>query len=301
MESLGYFVWLPLLIAVLCYLLAVHLAAPLRGLRRVLEKFGRGDLGIRYHLARHDEIGDLAQAFNRMADQITTLLTAERRLLQDVSHELRSPLARLGFSVELARTSPDRETALLRIRKEADRLNHLVDELLELTRAEGDPGARALEEVDLANLLREVVADCALEADAQGCRLVLEGEQAVIVTGAWELLRRACENIVRNAIRHAPAGTPVEVRLARQDDRVVITVRDHGPGVPREALSEIFKPFYRVETDRDRSSGGVGLGLAIARRAVELHQGTVTACNVQDGLSVAIELPSAPADPSPGT
>ena len=101
-------------------MLAIHLASPLRGLRRVLEKFGRGDLGVRYHLARRDEIGDLAQAFNRMADQITTLLTAERRLLQDVSHELRSPLARLGFAVELARTSPDREAALGRIRKEAE-------------------------------------------------------------------------------------------------------------------------------------------------------------------------------------
>ena len=143
-ELLAYFLWLPLLIGALCYMLAVHLASPLRGLRRVLEKFGRGDLAIRYHLARRDEIGDLAQAFNRMADQITTLLTAERRLLQDVSHELRSPLARLGFAVELARTSTDREAALGRIRKEAERLNNLVDELLQLTRAEGDPGARNL-------------------------------------------------------------------------------------------------------------------------------------------------------------
>ncbi len=138
-ELLAYFLWLPLLIGALCYMLAIHLASPLRGLRRVLEKFGRGDLAVRYHLARRDEIGDLAQAFNRMADQITTLLTAERRLLQDVSHELRSPLARLGFAVELARTSPDREAALGRIRKEAERLNNLVNELLQLTRAEGRP------------------------------------------------------------------------------------------------------------------------------------------------------------------
>src|SRR5262249_1905607 len=154
--SLAYFLWLPLLIGVLCYLLAVHLASPLRGLRRVLERFGRGELGVRYHLARRDEIGELAQAFNRMADQITTLLSAERRLLQDAPHELRSPLARLGFAVELARSSPDREAALGRIRKEASRLNHLVDELLELTRAEGDPSGRVLEAVDLGKLLREL-------------------------------------------------------------------------------------------------------------------------------------------------
>jgi signal transduction histidine kinase len=290
-DSLVYFLWLPLLIGAFCYLLAVHLASPLRGLRRVLEKFGQGDLGVRYHLARRDEIGELATAFNRMADQITTLLSAERRLLQDVSHELRSPLARLGFAVELAKTSADRETSLARIHKEADRLNHLVDELLQLTRAEGDPGARNLEDVDLSKLLQELVADCVLEADAAGCRLTFTGDRAVIVTGDRELLRRACENIVRNAIRHAPRGSEVEVQLARQGDRAEIAVRDHGPGVPREALSDIFKPFYRVEGDRDRSSGGIGLGLAIARRAVELHQGHVTAFNASPGLVVVVEFP----------
>jgi two-component system sensor histidine kinase CpxA len=290
-ESLGYFLWLPLLIGVLCYLLAIHMATPLRSLRRVLEKFGHGELAIRYHLARRDEIGELAQAFNRMADQITTLLSAERRLLQDVSHELRSPLARLGFAVELAKTSPDREAALGRVHQEADRLNHLVDEMLQLTRAEGDPGARNLEDLDLGTLLRELVADCSLEADAQGCRLNLTGEGTVVVTGDRELLRRACENILRNAIRHAPAGTAVDLDLARHDDRAAITIRDRGPGVPRPALGEIFKPFYRVETDRNRSSGGVGLGLAIARRAVELHQGTITAFNADPGLVVALELP----------
>jgi two-component system sensor histidine kinase CpxA len=260
-------------------------------LRRVLERFGRGDLGVRYHLSRRDEIGDLAEAFNRMADQITTLLSAERRLLQDVSHELRSPLARLGFAVELARTSPDREAALGRIHKEADRLNHLVDEVLQLTRAEGDPGARNLADVDIVKLLQDLVADCALEADAQGCRLSLHGDREVVVTGDRELLRRACENVLRNAIRHAPAGTTVDIEVARHDARAELSVRDHGPGVPREALADIFQPFFRVEGDRNRSSGGVGLGLAIARRAVELHQGTVTAFNANPGLVVALELP----------
>ena len=226
-----------------------------------------------------------------MADQITTLLSAERRLLQDVSHELRSPLARLGFAVELAKTSPDREAALGRIHKEADRLNHLVDELLQLTRAEGDPGARNLEDVDLVELLQDLVADCALEADAQGCRLVLRGDRRVVVTGDRELLRRACENVLRNAIRHSPAGTTVDIEVVRHDGLAEISVRDHGTGVPREALSDIFEPFFRVEGDRDRSSGGVGLGLAIARRAVELHQGTVTAFNANPGLVVALELP----------
>ena len=138
----------------------MHLASPLRNLRKVVERFGRGELGARSELSRKDEIGELSNAFNLMAGQITTLLSAERRLLQDVSHELRSPLARLGFAVELAKTSPDRETALGRVRQEADRLAHLVDELLELTRAEGDPAARVLEDVDVSELLHEVVGSC---------------------------------------------------------------------------------------------------------------------------------------------
>jgi signal transduction histidine kinase len=290
-DALRYFLWLPLLISALCYLLAVHFASPLRNLRRVVERFGRGELGIRFHLARQDEIGELARAFNRMADQITTLLSAERRLLQDVSHELRSPLARLGFAIELAKTSNDREGALTRIRKEGDRLNQLVDELLQLTRAEGDPAARDIEEIALADLLEDLVVDCDVEADAQGCRLVSRIDHTVILNGDRELLRRACENVLRNAIRHAPAASTVDVSLSVNDDLATITIRDEGPGVPPDALAEIFKPFYRVDKARDRTSGGMGLGLAIACRAVELHRGRMTARNANPGLIVEIELP----------
>ncbi len=290
-NSLWYFFWFPLLIAVLCYLLAVHLASPLRELRRVVERFGRGDLSIRFHLARQDEIGELARAFNHMAAQIATLLSAERRLLQDVSHELRSPLARLGFAVELAKTSPDRDAALGRVRKEADRLHQLVNELMQLTRAEGDPTARNLEAVELGALLRDLVAECTLEAEAHGCELVLKIDQTAVVTGDRELLRRACDNVLSNAIRHAPAGSAVKVELTRRDKLGSIAIRDHGPGVPADALSDLFKPFYRVEHDRGRSSGGVGLGLAIARRAVELHQGRIIARNANPGLLVEIEVP----------
>jgi signal transduction histidine kinase len=290
-DTLEYFLWLPFLIGVLCYLLAVHLASPLRNLRRVVDRFGRGELGIRFHLARRDEIGELARAFNRMADHITTLLSAERRLLQDVSHELRSPLARLGFAVELAKTSDDREAGLNRIRKEADRLGQLVDELLQLTRAEGDPTARNIEEIDLGVLIDDLVNDCSVEAEAQGCRLVTRTDDRPVLFGERELVRRACENVMRNAIRHAPAGSPVEVALSSHDGRASIKIRDHGRGVPPDALGEIFQPFFRVEKDRDRSSGGIGLGLAIAKRATELHHGRVTAQNANPGLVVEIELP----------
>jgi signal transduction histidine kinase len=143
-------------------------------------------------------------------------------------------------------------------------------------------------------LLREVIADCALESEAKGCRIDLRIGGPAIVTGDRELLHRALENVVRNAIHHAPAATPVEIDLSADDGRATTSVRDHGPGVPPEALGEIFKPFYRVEKDRDRSSGGLGLGLAIAHRAVEIHQGRLTALNAEPGLVIVIELPCRP-------
>ena len=149
LEFLPYFLWIVLVVVILGYLLAMHLARPLRALRQAVERFGRGELTTRFGSNRRDEIGELGRAFDHMAGQIETLLTAERRLLQDVSHELRSPLTRLGFALELARTAPDREAALARARKEARRLADLVDELLQLTRAEGDPSARILQQVPL--------------------------------------------------------------------------------------------------------------------------------------------------------
>lgn len=295
-DFLWNFFWIPILMALLAYLLAYHIASPLSKLTRAVERFGRGELSARVGLgnSRRDEIGDLARAFDVMADRIQTLMTAERRLLQDVSHELRSPLARLGFGVELARTSADREAALARVKKDLGRLNDLVDELLQLTRSEGDPTARDLVEVDLSALLRDLVDDCSLEAEARQCRLELRLNigDVLIIPGEPELLRRACENVIRNAIRHTEQGTAVEVAVNRRADLAVIEVRDRGPGIPEPDLERIFQPFFRVEGDRDRASGGVGLGLAIARRAVSLHGGRISARNADPGLFVHLEIPA---------
>jgi two-component system sensor histidine kinase CpxA len=161
-----------------------------------------------------------------------------------------------------------------------------------LTRAEGDPATLDMEVVRLDDLSQGLLDDCALEAQARGCRLVLHAEEPCSVLGERELLRWAVENVVRNAIRHAPESTPVEVRVEGGAGSVRITVRDHGPGVPEELLPHIFEPFFRVEGHRSRSSGGVGLGLAIARRAVTLHHGRITARNAAPGLAVAIDLPT---------
>ena len=288
---LPYYLWIFLLIGALGYALAVYLARPLHGLRLAVERFGRGDLATRTGSARRDEIGDLARAFDRMAGRIEALMTAERRLLQDVSHELRSPLARLQLTIRLARTSDDKGAALDRIKKEVDRLSALVAELLQVAAAEDDPQSRARDDVRLDELLAGLVDDASVEAEAKGCRVEVVANESVIVPGDRELLRRSVENVLRNAIRHAPAGTAIRLDLHRRGDKATIAVRDFGPGVPEESLRAIFRPFYRVDADRSRSGGGVGLGLSITQRAVAIHGGEITARNERPGLCVTIELP----------
>ena len=280
-------------IALMGWILAAHLAAPLRRLRRLVDQFGGGDLATRSHSTRKDEIGELSRSFDEMAGRIETLLSAERRLLQDVSHELRSPLTRLDVAVDLASTSDNPGEYLGRIKRDIGRLTVLVNELLQLTRAEGDPSAQNLEALPLDELLDGLIDDCEMEAVAKGCSLLRTHAEPCIVNGQPELLRRAVENVVRNAIRHAPEKTAVEIGLQLIGDVATISVRDHGPGVPADLLGAIFEPFVRVEGDRSRASGGVGLGLAIARRAVGLHKGRITAQNAQPGLVVLIELPGA--------
>ncbi len=277
----------------LCYWLAFHLTRPLRQLQKAVERFGGGDLTARVHSERRDELGQLARTFDRMADRTETLLAAERRLLLDISHELRSPLARLGVAVELARSGGDLESNLNRIQKESDRLNSLVGQLLQVTRAEGDPSLLTREPVRIDQLVQELVDESEIEAHAHGCELAYTRREPATVQGDPELLRRAVENVIRNAIRYAPAQTAIDVSLARNNGSVLVDVRDRGPGVPEEALPRLFDAFYRVEPDRARTGGGIGLGLSIARRAVELHRGSIRARNAQPGLEVELRLPAA--------
>lgn len=287
-----YYVLILAAITLLCWMLAVGIVTPLRDVARAVDRFGRGDLTTRVPTARRDEIGHLAGAFNEMAGRIETLLTAERRLLQDISHELRSPLARLNIAIELARTATDRDAAAARLQKEVNRLTSLVGSLLEVTRVEGDPSSRRSELVSVADVLHDVVQSCALEADARQCRLVIKDTSARPLHGDPELLRRAIENVVRNAIRYAPSQTDVDVRAEDSASGLVITVRDAGTGVPDDLLLRLAQPFFRVEDARDYSpSGGIGLGLSIAQRAVQLHHGTFVAENAHPGLRVKLTFP----------
>ncbi|GAB4405605.1 MAG: ATP-binding protein [Bryobacter sp.] len=270
-----------------------YLASPLRQLSQTVERFGQGDLGARVSIERRDEIGVLAARFNEMADRIQTLLAAERRLLEDVSHELRSPLARMQFALSALPKAEGSEASLARLRKELDRLGELVAYLLEVTRAEGDPESLRREEVDLSGFVRDLVEDCRIEADAKRCTLEFAPPGPVLLLADRELLRRAVENVLRNAIRYAPEATAIQIGLEKKDRWVHLRIADAGPGVPEEMLTKIFQPFYRVDASRSAKTGGVGLGLAITQRAVALHQGIVEARNGKPGLSVEIALPLA--------
>jgi len=295
MALFGLYYLSPLVFVVAVFwLLAIDIASPIRRLARAVVHFGGGDLTTRVKWTRKDEIGDLARSFNEMAERIETLVNAERQLLADVSHELRSPLVRLTFAAELIRRAPDRDAAVSGLRHEIDRLSELVSTLLEMTRAEGNPGSAAVEPVPLNELLHGIASDSEVEASARGCTITVTGNAEVRLLGDRELLRRAAENVIRNAIRYAPAGSSVEVNLKRSDDGwAALSVRDFGPGVPDSLLERIFDPFFRVDPSRDEATGGVGLGLAIAYRAVRVHRGRIGAANAHPGLIVTISLPAA--------
>jgi len=272
-----------------CYLLTRYLVSPLIALRDATKRFAEGDLSVRIGAligGRKDETTELAHDFDAMAERIESLVKLQRQLIGDVSHELRSPLARLNVALDLARqnTGPEAELALNRIEEEAQELNDMIGELLTLTRLESGDAGIEMAPVELAGLLREIAEDGDFEAQGSNRGVKLIEADECTVSGNGELLRRAIENVVRNAIRHTYENTDVEIGIRRQHgDRVRITVRDHGPGVPESELCNIFRPFYRASASRERQTGGTGLGLAITRRAIQLHHGTVTADNVPDG------------------
>lgn len=298
--------WLAVLLTsgLVCYWLARYLIAPLSTLSVATRQFASGDLDVRVgeHLGgRSDELGDLGRDFDGMAERIGLLLRNQRQLLSDISHELRSPLARLYVALGLARKRGDGQTdeALDRIERETERVNELIGQLLSLTRLESEGFPAQPEPVALLDLVTEIVDDADYEARGRERGVLLSHGDACTALGFEELLRRAIENVVRNAVRYTSQGTEVETTLRLQaangTSTAVIRVRDHGPGVPSERLSDLFRPFYRLDDARDRESGGTGLGLAISDRAVRLHGGKINASNADEGgLVVEIELPVRP-------
>ena len=294
--------------AAVCFVLARYLAAPVDRLRLATRRLANGDLNVRVlpALRRRDDLGLLAADLDAMAERLRQLLDGKQQLLRDVSHELRSPLARLQLALSLAGRDRDAtERHLARAILEANRLELLLARTLKLARLEEPSSPLAQESIDVAALLRTIAADVAIEADAQGCHLALRLAGPLPVQGDEELLRSAFENLLRNAVHYSPHGGEVAIEArATAERRIEVTVRDQGPGVPTKDLVLIFEPFYRVGAAREhRSAGGEGLGLAIAARAIALHGGKISAANATGGgLLVSVSLPAdvrAPAEPSP--
>ena len=282
-----------LVAGLLSWFLARTLAGPLGRLRGAAQRLAAGDLEARVGpevAGSTAEVRALGADFDRMAEQLAGLLESQRRLLRDVSHELRSPLARLQVALGLARRDRAAEAPLDRIELEAERLGELIGQILTLTRLDSEPPAR--EPFDAADVLDQVVRDARYEA-GEGA-VTLAAPDTLPAAGNAEVFRWAVENVLRNALRFTAEGTAVEVRAETHDGRLELTLRDHGPGVPEEELEPIFRPFYRVGTDRDRRTGGRGVGLAIAERTVATHGGTIRAENAPGGgLRVHITLPLA--------
>lgn len=282
-------IWSLPLICLLCFSVAVYVNRRSRRLETALADFGSGQLDARISWKSSDPLGRLSNKFNEMADRIESLVHAQQRLCVDLSHELRSPLARLILATRLVREG--RMSALDTVERETVRLDELLGELLEVARAEADPTTIESEILEIRPFVEEVASQCEIEARNKGCSIEIACNSPGAVEADRELLRRALENVFRNAIRYSPPDTAIITTLWGTEKDLTIQVRDVGPGIPEESLSRIFDAFYRVNLDRNRQTGGTGLGLAITKRAVSLHGGSVRASNESPGLMVEIQLP----------
>jgi two-component system sensor histidine kinase CpxA len=282
----------------ICFVLTRFLTRPILRLQAAAQRLAAGELHARATgmELRRDEIGDLVRDFNVMATHVEDLVTSQRQLISDISHELRSPLARLTAAVGVARQRLGHNDLFDRMERDAERLNEMIGRLLTLARIEMTAALPEKQRTDLNALLSEIVADAQWDAGQRNCRIELICDRQCYADTNRELLRSAIENVIRNAIRYTAAGTAINVRLEchRADgrDTSVTRVSDHGSGVPPTELLNIFRPFYRVADARDRQSGGVGLGLAIADRVARLHGGTIEAANkAGGGLEISLSIP----------
>jgi two-component system sensor histidine kinase CpxA len=299
LRALGDNLWLRLTLAIgisglVCFALSRLMTSRLKELGRASRRLAQGDLDTRLAVRDHggDETDELARDFNTMAAQLQERIDAQKRLLNDVSHELRSPLARLRVALALAEKDPEKLSShLSRIERETERLDELIDQLL----CTGVGEIPMDSHIDLAALLQQLCADAGFEGEQRGIRVTFQDHtRRAIVPSSGDLLRRSFDNILRNALHHTALNSEVSVHLGRQEDRFVITIDDCGPGVAEGELERIFGEFYRVDTARSRDSGGYGLGLAIARRSILRHHGQISASNTESGLRVTVSLPAGP-------
>ncbi|HSB97645.1 MAG TPA: ATP-binding protein [Spongiibacteraceae bacterium] len=289
--------YVAVLLVALCLsaVLAWYLHQPIRIMRRAFSAMSEGRLDTRVrHLlgSRRDGIADLGRDFDGMAHRLEDLVAVRQRMLQDVSHELRSPLTRLQIAIGLAQQNPHNiHETLDRIESESLRLQSMLENMLTLAHMEMGAQLLPKEEIDIAQLLADIARDACFEARARGGDLLFVGAGPHIMAVHAELLHRAFENVIRNAVKYTGAGTCVEVLIECIGAQLLVVVTDRGPGVAADALAKIFEPFFRVP-EQERSMQGFGLGLAIARSAIEFHGGTIVAANrLDNGLIVSISLP----------
>jgi signal transduction histidine kinase len=303
-EGLPFTVSLVFLVTILCFGLAYHIASPIYSIQSTARKVAQGDLKARVPSSvsrRYDELAALARDFDSMVSRLDSLIQMQKSLLNSVSHELRSPLARISLSVALLhkRSSNDDDDLLQRLDRDVARIDLLMGQLLTLSRLEAGLSSAEREDVDLAQLVEETAADGNFEAQSLGKSVSLHANGSVVLGNADpHALRSACENIIRNAVRFTPLGSDVqvlfEVDRSTLQPKAIVTVRDHGPGVPEDSLQAIFQAFYRINTEAEGPTGN-GLGLAIASEAIRLHQGTISAKNLRPtGLEITIQVPIEP-------
>lgn len=281
----------------ICYLLARYLTRPILQLQAASRQLAAGKLETRAGTdaqQRNDELGELVRDFNTMAERIEGLVSSQRQLISDVSHELRSPLSRLIVAMDLARERKGNDPAFDRMEKDFERLSEMVGRLLTVAKLDAATTSVEMNRLNLSALVGEIVSDAEFAARERQRSVRFSGDEQIYVRGNGDLLRSAIENIVLNAVRYTDPDTTVDVRLQADTTSrsAQLTVRDHGPGVRDKELLNIFRPFYRVANARDEQSGGAGLGLAITDRVIRLHAGTVSAANAaQHGLEVRVKLP----------
>lgn len=289
------------------YLLSRITTGAIRRLNLAVGGLSRGEMDTRIHgddPNRGDEVGELARGFNQMADSISEILESERRLMRDISHEMRSPLARLKLALALLERKVEMsplKTAddyLKQMERDIELMDEMVCQLLEQARLEVMSKVPFEKTgLDLSKIVAASAAGFSLDNTENRKRVITDVPENLPYVGNEVLLRRICDNLIKNALRYTDAGTEVKISLKQGFNSVRLIIEDHGPGVDEEHLQKIFRPFYRVETARDRASGGFGLGLSIVRQGVDLHGGAIEARNKPApgrGLIVSVVLPVAP-------
>ncbi len=290
-----------LAVSIMVALMLSHsIVKPVRLIRQAGQRVALGDLSVRVFnrvKGRRDDIELLAKDFDFMTQQIDNLLKKQKRLMRDVSHELRSPLARLEATFSLARQQIDQQNGKLseeyidRMEAESERLNSLIGQILIFTRLESGKEVNR-HTTDLVDLLNMVAEDASIEGYSENKDVIVKGLSKCVLNLDSALIQSAFENIIRNAIRYTKSGSNVMVNVSSVADEIYVEVRDSGPGVPEQDLVSLFEPFCRVDASRDHKVGGGGIGLAIVERAVKLHDGTVKAENLKEGgLKVTVTLP----------